>query len=708
MIGRAMARVVTRTVGRGLVRCVAALALMGASSAHAVLPGGHVPGSPEDRLDQLVRMGYDHPDRAIAEIGQMQARAQPASAAQRRQFMLARAIVEAQAGRANEAGALAERLLALSREEQDALAAAASNLVRAFVADTAGQIDVGAALAQSAAGVFAIGCPMGGPAPRASEPLPPAAPPDCDYRSLWRSLQLLERRAVSIGQMSAAREHAQAAFDLADAAGDLVRKAQSLSSLGYIAARMGQADAALRSIAQARRMAAASNDLVAMVRVRINDARVADLRGDADAGLRVTEEAHALAVRAGARRLEALLEANLSDSYARRHRPADALRVANAALPVVREFNDVRLERVLINNLGLAKIGLGRIAEGKQDLARVIELWRASGQVANEALTLREYGEALAAAGDARGALALYHRERALSAEVMKTSGELVLKEMQTRYDAEAKRRSIELVTRDNALKTAAIANRELMHRIWILLAVVMALSLALAVLLYRRVRRTHRQLEASHARLRVASERDPLTNLANRRHFHAVMEERHPEAGEGFSGALLLIDIDHFKHINDGHGHAAGDAVIVEVARRLHEAVRDEDLVVRWGGEEFLVLASKLGTEQADQLAARVLASVGATPVLVDQQAVWVTASIGYACFPLPPYAVPVHWEQAINLADMALYTAKSLGRNRAVGLVSASAPDLQSLREIEGDFERAWHEGRVALRQTAGPGEG
>jgi len=86
---------------------------------------------------------------------------------------------------------------------------------------------------------------------------------------------------------------------------------------------------------------------------------------------------------------------------------------------------------------------------------------------------------------------------------------------------------------------------------------------------------------------------------------------------------------------------------------------------------------------------------------------ALWVTASIGYAGFPLPPYSVPVQWEQAINLADMALYTAKSQGRNRAVGLVSANAPDAAALRGIEGDFERAWHEGRVTLRQTAGPGD-
>ncbi|MES1161949.1 MAG: GGDEF domain-containing protein, partial [Rhizobacter sp.] len=309
------------------------------------------------------------------------------------------------------------------------------------------------------------------------------------------------------------------------------------------------------------------------------------------------------------------------------------------------------MERVLINNAGIAKIGLGRVAEGRRDLTRLLDLWRQSGETGRQASTLLEFGEALAAAGDARGALELYHQERALTAELMRANRATALKEMQTRNDADARQRDIELLSRDNALKTAALANRDLLQRIWWLLAAVMALAVVLVTILYRRVRETHQKLEASHVQLQAQSERDPLTNLANRRHFQAVMTTLC--ANGGFEGALLLVDIDHFKHVNDVHGHAAGDQVLVEVARRLNEAVRNEDLVVRWGGEEFLILAPRAASEQAEQMAARVLRILGQAPIAVGadagvgnaaaSHALRVTASIGYARFPLAPYETEV-----------------------------------------------------------------
>jgi diguanylate cyclase (GGDEF)-like protein len=672
---------------------LAALALHGLATA---LPAhaAYRPNAFADRIDALVNDGYERPAQAVTALNLVE-REGPLTTDGRRILLQAIGSVEAQAGNAAQAGAVADRLVALAPDDASGRALASSNLVRAILAENAGQLDVAAALAQSTLPTFQAACP--GAAAGAVESL------ECDYRSAWRALQILERRAQSQGLSVTATTHAQAALALAEWAGDARRRALNLSALAMYAAGRGEHETTRQLLAQARRLAVQLDDPVAQARVANTEAFLADGQGDRPGALRFYNEALALAVLAQAPRLQGTLLTNLSDAYIRRERPADALRAADRALAIVRQHGDRVTERVLINNAGIAKIGLGRIAEGKQDLARLLELRQQSGETGGQVTTLREFGEALAAAGDARGALELYHRERALSDELMRANRSIALKELQARNDADARERDIQMLARDNALKTEALANRDLQQRIWWLLAAVMLLAIGLVAMLYLRVRETHQRLAASHQQLQAQSERDPLTNLANRRHFQAVMTQLCRSGG--FEGALLLVDIDHFKRVNDVHGHAAGDQVLVEVARRLNEAVRSDDLVVRWGGEEFLILAPRAAPEQAEQMAMRVLRIIGQAPFVVDAQALHVTASIGYARFPLPPYAIEVPWEQAINLADMALYTAKNQGRNRAVGIVSSTAATPEALREVEGDFDRAWHQGRVTLLQTPGP---
>jgi len=654
----------------------------------------------DEQVDTLVREGFERPVQALAVLKQLQ---QEHSASVDEQRLLLQAIgsIEARAGGAARAGAIAEQLLALNNDGASGRAVAASNLVRALVAENAGQLDVSAALAQSALPAFEAGCPGAAPNPAA------ARTPRCDYRSAWRVRQMLERRALSLGGSANATVHAQAGLALAEWAGDARRQSSNLSSLAILSQSRGEPGTAQRLMGHAKRLAAQTGDPAQRAGVSNGEARLAAMQGDHKASLAAWEEALALAAQANSPRLEAQMLTNLSDAYSRLARPADALRVAERALVIVRRHSDQRAERVLINNIGIAKIGLGRIAEGRLELARLLEMWHSSGETGHQAETLLEFGEALAAAGDARGALELYHRERALSAELMRMNRSVALKELQTRNDAEARQRDIELLGRDNALKTEALANRDLLQRLWWLLLAVMLLAILLVTLLYRRVRETHQKLAASHVQLQTQSERDPLTNLANRRHFQAVMQAASERGGKnnGFEGALLLVDLDHFKHVNDAHGHAAGDQVLVEVAKRLNDAVRSDDLVVRWGGEEFLILAPRAAPEQAEQMAARVLRALGETPIQVGTQALRVTASIGYARFPLPPYSAEVPWEQAINLADMALYTAKNQGRNRAVGMVSSTASTREALRKLEVDFDQSWREGRVTLLQTPGP---
>ncbi len=678
-----------------------------AETGSPVDPAAALQPSLEERIDVWVRRGFDHPDEALAALQALDT-ADAAPPGVQRALLQARGSVLAQSGRDAEAAAWVAALQVHAQTYRDPQADAAASLVRALAAQTAGRLDLAAPLAQLALDTLRATCPSMPGAVSAAAPGPSHnAAQRCDYRAAWQALQILQHYGSRKGVFANATAQAKAARDLAAWAGDSYRLTLSTAELAWLTARSDSLDAAEPLLKQAQRLAVRSDDPVLLVRARMAEAQIASQRDELDAMRRLVEEALPLARRADSPRLEASLLTYLSDAYVRQKRPAEALSAAERGLPIARRHNDLRTERVLTNNAGLAKIGLARIAEGKQDLARVEELARSAGLTAQHAQVLREYDDALTAAGDLRGALDLYHRERTLSAQIRNQNREAALKQLQLSNERERKQRDIELAARDNQLKSAALTSRGLMLRVWMVAAAALALAAAMVALLYRRVRETNRRLVANQARLRVQSERDPLTNLANRRHFLSVMQAEESRGGDesGFEGALLLVDIDHFKHVNDGHGHAAGDLVLCEVARRLNQAVRGDDLVVRWGGEEFLVLALKAPASHAEQMAARVLRVIGDTPVMVQGLPVSVTVSIGYARFPLPPNVLPVAWEQAINLADMALYTAKSQGRNRAVGIVAAQAPAAPELRRIEADFDRAWHDGRITLKVAPGP---
>ena len=123
--------------------------------------------------------------------------------------------------------------------------------------------------------------------------------------------------------------------------------------------------------------------------------------------------------------------------------------------------------------------------------------------------------------------------------------------------------------------------------------------------------------------------------------------------------------------------------------------------MVCRWGGEEFLIYAPDLQGDALDALALRVLRALGDEAVALDNgRFLPVSASLGYAAFPLPTHQIALGWERAVNLVDMALYTAKSMGRDRAVGIQSVAAGDALALQVLEADFEAARLAGEVELQ--------
>ena len=163
-------------------------------------------------------------------------------------------------------------------------------------------------------------------------------------------------------------------------------------------------------------------------------------------------------------------------------------------------------------------------------------------------------------------------------------------------------------------------------------------------------------------------SSRDALTGLANRRAFElALGREVDRVARSGESALLLALDIDHFKRVNDSHGHAAGDQVIRAVASALVDSVRPMDLVARVGGEEFAIILPNCASTFGETVAERIRRRVERMPVAmgvsgVGGQQLSVTVSVGGAFAPQWVRSTPTLWQER---ADQQLYLAKAQGRN-------------------------------------------
>jgi len=169
----------------------------------------------------------------------------------------------------------------------------------------------------------------------------------------------------------------------------------------------------------------------------------------------------------------------------------------------------------------------------------------------------------------------------------------------------------------------------------------------------------------------------DPLTGLYNRRYAAARLTAiAEAAAAEGGEFAVMVVDLDRFKSVNDHWGHAAGDAVLVEVARRLGQSLRSGDLLARIGGEEFLAALPATGLTEGRIVAERLCHAVEETPVQLPGGAgIAVTVSIGLAVGRAPGAGVPLRdtMRDTVDRADRALLAAKSAGRNQVT--ISRSA---------------------------------
>jgi diguanylate cyclase (GGDEF)-like protein len=508
------------------------------------------------------------------------------------------------------------------------------------------------------------------------------------------------------GNFPVALNKLQSAVTLARQSGAPLQIAIALKSLAYLYGQMREFDKGFEAIGEAERLAEQINSPGRLAIFKTTEYILAVNNGDVARGTKALLSALALERGIDADAMVANTLVNLSDAYLKEQEWRRALTYGQQALDQAEKLHDDGLAATARVNVGQAYLGMGHLAEGKKAIELGMDWYQRSGNKPDQQGVLVEYGDALERAGDLAGALAAYHRERALSNELFETRRQKAMMELQEKYEADKRQRQIEMLRQENQVKSTELDNRRLQQRIWWLLALVFALASVIVGILYRKVRHANAQLEEKNQELKLQSARDPLTALYNRRHFqefmrsHQEIERRGAGAsGEEMVSAMFLLDVDHFKHINDTYGHGAGDAVLREIAEALRDILRETDMIVRWGGEEFLAFLPAVPRNSLDEVARRLLVGIPERAIDYQGTRLSVNVSIGFAPFPLAPGASDISWERAINIVDMALYLAKGHGRNRAYGVRGLAGLDPAAMDEVEHDIEQAWRAGLVDL---------
>jgi diguanylate cyclase (GGDEF)-like protein len=238
-----------------------------------------------------------------------------------------------------------------------------------------------------------------------------------------------------------------------------------------------------------------------------------------------------------------------------------------------------------------------------------------------------------------------------------------------------------------------------------------------------RELAKSNEDLKLVNLKLQEASLTDSLTGLRNRRYLMTHIQEdlslveRQYKFGVFAEGSdrrlskdpdflFVMIDLDGLKELNDLLGHSAGDLAIVQMREILQNSSRDSDTIIRWGGDEFMVVGRGVDRDHGETLAERIRSSVESHPFELGlDEPVHLTCSVGFAFYPfLSSQPTLLSGEQVIRIADRALYLAKTSGRNAWVGIFSTDkTPDDANLpRTINNDLEGLTSQGFVELQTS------
>ncbi|MEO7199714.1 MAG: diguanylate cyclase [Dokdonella sp.] len=347
-----------------------------------------------------------------------------------------------------------------------------------------------------------------------------------------------------------------------------------------------------------------------------------------------------------------------------------------------RRLNDAIGLAVSLTKLARLQVQLGELDSALGNAEEAVEL----AMRGKFRLETRQALDALADVHGARGelapALATLRRSHALDADYLRTQNVRVLAGMQAQMSNQTAQLSL---THAERLRAFAFG------------ALILTLTFGAGIAVIQSYR---------YRRLNITSMTDPLTSVLNRRGAMQRLDagELDPSTAEvdqdASRGVLMLLDVDHFKSINDRYGHPVGDEVLRAISKRVKGLCSRHDIVARWGGEEFLIACNNMTPVQAEQLAERIRSAFEGVPVIThENEDVKVTVSLGFAPHGFFPGEIQDRWQDSLALADHALYCAKHSGRNAWIGLWGMQAGVGTPLHIVRQFTERAQTKGWIKV---------
>jgi diguanylate cyclase (GGDEF)-like protein len=547
----------------------------------------------------------------------------------------------------------------------------------------------------------------------------PSARADAEY-----FLGIVDRRH---GRLDSAAEHTQRALDAATALGDKRDEARALSFLGLIARDRGDYSTAfdmeMRTLAIRERIGV---DLAGTLR---NLALICLDLGDDELTRKYFTRAIETAARHGDSLDYSSALGTYSSWLVDTGGYRPALAAAEEALTLARALDNRPAIGFDLLDSGRALAGLKRLDEARDRLSQALAIGRelrqheivarsqlalaetayAAGDIAQSRRMLDEIAAdssamqfkpmltaiyALAdklavAQGNLAQALDYAHKRSALREEMLNTRSSRALALLESQYARAETEHKLAQMTRDNERQAALLAQRQSQRSQGIALIAMLCTVIGLLAWRFSSVRKLNRELAARNAEveaqraalsnfnqrlesqaqmLHQAAITDPLTNVSNRGYLMSQIQTRIDAcANDDRDLGFMLIDFDHFKQINDRHGHLFGDRVLIAGARALRDHLNVDDIIGRYGGEEFIVAASVRDVAEVRRLAERLRAGVARTLAgFLPGELGATTISIGIVMLSQIP--APARLESLIEAADKAVYAAKSAGRNRVV----------------------------------------